>query len=154
MLFRQKAISGCGIGRMHHPDHPLSKGVLPQLWDSRQPPAFSSFRVCLGCGESFQPRSCPSQGRLHPVINYGEDVKVQPLLTHSKTTMMGVWSWACGTLSEPLTGWQQILFLLCLILFPPLPSTVLISNQYLVPTLHLSWYLLPKIPACNTWFRK
>lgn len=41
----------------------------------------------------------------------------------------------------------------CLILFPPLPPAVSIPDQYPVPTLGLSTYLLPENSAYSSWLR-
>lgn len=84
--------------QVHQPDHPLRKAFfVPSFWRAigRQLPAFSCFRVCLSCRESFQPRSCPSLGSLHPVIDCGEDRRAQPFLSYNKTTVMGVCSGVC-----------------------------------------------------------
>lgn len=107
--------------QVHHPDHSLRKAFsVPSFRRAvgRQLPAFSCFRACLSCRESFQPRSCPSQGSLPPVMDCGEDRRAQPFLSYSSRTLW--WAYApefAQSLHEALSGLHHIPFL-------PLPDLV------------------------------
>lgn len=66
--FGKKFLNQNGFDFPSSPRSSLEAGFASQLWAvSRQLPAVSSLRVCLGCQELPHPRSCPPQSSSHLV---------------------------------------------------------------------------------------
>lgn len=149
-----KAASECGNGKMSHPDHPSQKDFLPQLLREQSADSLQLFQGLPQLQSHF------SQGHALPKVAYIQWLIV--VIWRSSyfwpiAEQLDVHFTACGGCCLRLrraciafhsispSAWSCFL---------PLPSTVLISNQYPVPTLHLSQSLFPKNPSCSIWFRK
>lgn len=114
-----RTLVAMGTGRGGVLSRSFFKGGLLAPAVGSQPPAVSSFRICLSCRKPLYPRVWPSQGDPHSMVDGGS--RVQPL-SPIQVTKMVIYApeFPCGVDGGSVGPvWQFDIFLYIILHLPP-----------------------------------